>query len=109
MAGVPALHDIIMQTALKTIVPIAGICTERQVIINVLQVGFRPSPKAVVPNFKKINPATGIKNLFGPRAIFETVAAEDRRHRRDRRGRSASGSDAARRRCSGRRPQCSPE
>lgn len=75
VAGIPTLINIVVQTALKTIVPVAGICLAAGVLINVLQVGFRPSPRAIVPNFNKINPATGLKNLLGPRMIFETGKA----------------------------------
>ena len=71
-AGIPLLIDLVLQTALKTFVPIAGFCLAAALAINVLQVGFRPSPRAIVPSFKKINPATGLKNLLGPRAVFET-------------------------------------
>jgi flagellar biosynthesis protein FlhB len=53
--------------------PVVMICTLAGVVINVAQVGFKPSPKALAPDFKKLNPLTGAKNIFGVNAIFETV------------------------------------
>ncbi len=36
-------------------------------------VGFRPSGKALKPDFRRINPLSGAKNLFGPNALVETA------------------------------------
>ncbi len=38
---------------------------------NLAQVGFHLSGEAMKPNFKKINPATGLKRLFGKPALFD--------------------------------------
>jgi flagellar biosynthetic protein FlhB len=35
-------------------------------------VGFRPSGKALKPDFRRINPVSGAKNLFGPNMLVET-------------------------------------
>ena len=42
-------------------------------IVNVAQVSFKPSMTAIKPNFKKINPVTGFKNLFGIRVATEGI------------------------------------
>jgi flagellar biosynthetic protein FlhB len=53
--------------------PVIAVCALTGVVINVLQTGIRPTPGAIKPDPKKINPLTGAKNLFGKRALFETV------------------------------------
>jgi len=53
--------------------PVLGVCLVAGVVASVAQVGIRPMPGAVKPDPKKLNPITGAKNLFGSRAIFETV------------------------------------
>ena len=37
------------------------------------QVGFKPSTKALKPDFKKLNPLTGLKNMFSPNSAVEAV------------------------------------
>jgi len=53
--------------------PVAVVCLVAGVLASVAQVGLRPSPAAMKPEFKKLNPLTGAKNIFGVNAIFETV------------------------------------
>ena len=55
--------------------PIAGVCMAAGVLANVAQVGFKPSMTALKPDFKRINPVAGAKNLFGTRICFETGKA----------------------------------
>jgi flagellar biosynthesis protein FlhB len=64
-----------LHTLLVTVGPIAGICMATGVIAGVAQVGFHPSPKALAPNFKRINPLSGLRNLLGPNTIFEALKA----------------------------------
>jgi flagellar biosynthesis protein FlhB len=70
-AGLNGLFQLALQTLLSTVAPIAGICMAAGVGANVAQVGFRPTFAAVKPNFKKLNPATGAKSIFGKRIAFE--------------------------------------
>ena len=56
----------------KVIAPIAGVCMIAGLLINVAQVKWAPSAKTVKPNFKKLNPLTGAKNVFGPQMYFES-------------------------------------
>lgn len=45
-------------------------------LVNVLQVGFRITPKALAPKFEKLNPLKGIKKVFfSSRSIVEVVKA----------------------------------
>ena len=62
----PALKD----TALA-VLPIALACLVAGVISSVLQVGFKPSAKAAAPDFKRLNPLQGFKNIFGPNMLVE--------------------------------------
>jgi flagellar biosynthetic protein FlhB len=74
-AGLKGLFDVVLHTMLVTVGPIAGVCAGVGVLINVAQVGVHPSMKAIKPDIKRINPATGAKNVFGSRIIFETGKA----------------------------------
>ena len=70
-AGLQNLVMTVLGTLVSTVGPIAGVCVGVGVIANIAQVGFRPSLTAIKPEFKRINPASGAKNLFGTRAVFE--------------------------------------
>ena len=70
-AGLNGLFQTVVHTLLVTVAPIAGVCVTIGVLANVAQIGFRPSFGGLKPDIKKINPATGAKNLFGTRAVFE--------------------------------------
>jgi flagellar biosynthesis protein FlhB len=74
-AGLHALFSAALHTLLGTLAPIAGLCLAAAVIVNVAQVSFRPSMTAIKPNFKKINPVAGFRNLFGIRILTEGVKA----------------------------------
>src|ERR1700689_927767 len=54
-AGLQELMHSMLQTLLVTVGPIAGICMATGLVAGVAQVGLRPSPKALVPDFKRIN------------------------------------------------------
>src|SRR5215203_2673389 len=69
------LGPIVTENALvmaRVIGPIAAVCMVAGLIVNVAQVKWKPSAKPVTPNFKKINPLTGAKNVFGPQMYFES-------------------------------------
>ena len=69
------LGPIVSENALvmvKVVAPIAAVCLVAGLIVNVAQVRWKPSAKPVTPNFKKINPLTGAKNVFGPQMYFES-------------------------------------
>jgi flagellar biosynthetic protein FlhB len=70
-AGLKGLFETGMNTLVTTVAPIAGVCLAMGIIANVGQIGFKPSLTALKPDFKRVNPVTGAKNLFGTRALFE--------------------------------------
>ncbi len=74
-AGLHSLEQIGLHTILTSVAPIAGMCFAAAVLVNVGQVGFKPSWEAIKPTFGKINPLAGFKNLFGPRIFFEGAKA----------------------------------
>jgi flagellar biosynthetic protein FlhB len=50
-----------------SIAPILGVTMLAGVIASVAQVGIKPMPGGVKPDFKKLNPMGGFKNLFNPK------------------------------------------
>jgi len=54
----PLLSDAGMDV-LRCVGPIAGACCLTGVLMSVLQVGFKPSLKALKPDPKRLNPVTG--------------------------------------------------
>jgi flagellar biosynthetic protein FlhB len=53
--------------------PILIVCAVAGLMANVLQVGFKPSFQALKPDFKKLNPAHGLKQLVSPNSAVEAV------------------------------------
>ena len=74
-AGLHSLMQVGLHIMLTTVAPIAGMCVAAGVIVNVGQVGMKPTFQTIRPNFKKINPLTGAKNVFGSRMPFEGAKA----------------------------------
>jgi len=74
-AGLHALFSAAVHTILGTVAPIAGLCLAAGLIVNVAQVSFKPSATAIKPDFKKINPILGFRNLFGIRMATEGLKA----------------------------------
>jgi len=66
-AGLHGLMEIVLHTLESTVVPIAGICLACALLANVAQIGVRPSLHALKPDFRRLNPVTGAKNVFGVR------------------------------------------
>ncbi len=64
------MHSVLSVMVLA-VAPIAGGCVLAGLIGGVAQVGFRPTPQVLKPDFRRINPASGLRNLVGPNAIFE--------------------------------------
>lgn len=60
-----------MQTFAFAIAPIALVCAVVAVVGNLGQVGLKPSPEALKPQPRRINPLQGAKNVFGMRMFFE--------------------------------------
>jgi flagellar biosynthetic protein FlhB len=73
MSG-PGLGRLFMEggrTTLLAVAPIAIVCLISGVVANVGQVGLKPSVHGLKPDFKRIDPLKGAKNLFGPNLLFE--------------------------------------
>ena len=51
--------------------PVMGVCMLAGLAASVGQVGFNPSGHGLKPDFKKLNPASGLKNMFGPNTLVE--------------------------------------
>jgi flagellar biosynthetic protein FlhB len=74
-AGLHGLLQIGLHTMLTTVGPICGMCMAAAILVNVGQVGMKPSFQAVKPSFGKLNPINGFKNVFGSRMPFEGAKA----------------------------------
>ncbi len=70
-SGLNGLFHAVLNTLIATLAPIAGICLGVGVLANVAQVGARPNLHKLKPDFKRLNPMAGFKNVFGPRIGFE--------------------------------------
>ncbi len=42
-------------------------------LVNILQVGVKIAPKAIKPNWSKVNPASGLKRIFSTRGLVELI------------------------------------
>ncbi len=71
-AGLGSLFLSTATSILLGVGPIAAVCMVAGVLANLGQVGLKPATKALVPDPKRLNPASGIKNIFGPKMFFET-------------------------------------
>ena len=74
-AGLHQLFQTGLNTMLTTVAPIAGMCVAAALTVNIAQVRLKPTFQPLKPNFSKLNPLTGAKNLFGPRIAFEGAKA----------------------------------
>src|SRR5947209_14202287 len=74
-AGLNGIFHSMFGVITSTVGPVAAICVAVGVLANVAQVGLRPRFTGLKPQFKRIDPFSGAKNLFGPRAAFETGKA----------------------------------
>jgi len=74
-AGLNGLMHSTLSTITTAVAPIAATCVAAGLVAGVAQVGFRPTPQALKPDFRRINPASGLRNLLGPNLIFEALKA----------------------------------
>src|SRR3954466_2821936 len=61
------------RTAVLAVAPIAIVCLVFGVLANVGQVKLKPSLHGLKPDFRRIDPLKGAKNLFGPNLLFESA------------------------------------
>ncbi|MBV9604826.1 MAG: flagellar biosynthesis protein FlhB [Solirubrobacterales bacterium] len=75
-SGLHTLMQIGLNTILGTVAPIAGMCLAAAVLVNVAQVGMKPTFQPLKPNFSKLNPVNGFKSMFfSARMPFEGAKA----------------------------------
>jgi flagellar biosynthetic protein FlhB len=74
-AGLSELMSSTISTIALTVGPIAAACVITGVLASVAQVGLRPSLQTLKPDFRRINPVSGLRNLLSPNLIFEAVKA----------------------------------
>jgi flagellar biosynthetic protein FlhB len=74
-SGLDELMQSAVATMLLAVAPVALACMSAAMLAGVAQVGFRPTAHALKPDFRRINPVSGARNLFGPNAIFEALKA----------------------------------
>jgi flagellar biosynthesis protein FlhB len=70
----PALRTLLESsgtTVAYAVAPLALCCMLAGVAASIAQVRWRPSPAALKPDPRRINPLQGAKNIFGPNAFFE--------------------------------------
>ena len=72
-AGLQELLHSALSVIVLAVAPVAGVCMATGLLANVAQVGFRPTPQALKPDFRRINPVQGARNLLGPNTIFEAL------------------------------------
>jgi flagellar biosynthesis protein FlhB len=70
-AGLHGIVSLMLHTLETTALPIGIICMAGGLLANVAQVGLRATPYLLRPNFKKLNPMQGAKQIFGKRVGFE--------------------------------------
>ena len=72
----PTVKMIVVNTfgrALLMILPVCICVAVAGIIANVMQFGFIFTTKPIMPNFGKINPLKGLKNLFSMKKAIESV------------------------------------
>ncbi|MBS1862431.1 MAG: EscU/YscU/HrcU family type III secretion system export apparatus switch protein [Actinobacteria bacterium] len=59
----------------EAIAPVALTCLAAALVVNVGQVGLHLNPAGLKPDFKRLNPVQGAKNLLGPNGWVELAKA----------------------------------
>jgi flagellar biosynthesis protein FlhB len=75
---VKTLQSLLMDVSnknIKGLLPILGGFMVIGIISSYSQVGFRLTPKALVPDFKKLDPVKGIKNLVSKKSLVRLAMA----------------------------------
>jgi flagellar biosynthesis protein FlhB len=69
--GIGGLMTSAGTATLLAVAPIALACMIAGVLASVGMVGFKPSAKALKPDFKRMDPKSGAKQIFGPNSLVE--------------------------------------
>jgi len=70
-AGLNGLLHLFEHAMETTVAPVAGLCLACALLVNIAQVGFRPAFHSIRPDFRRLNPVTGFKNVFGKQVGFQ--------------------------------------
>jgi flagellar biosynthesis protein FlhB len=74
LEGLGAVLGSGAQSVIFATAPIALVCMVAGVLVNVGQIRpLKITPKAIRPDFKKLNPAAGLKRLFSPHSAVEAT------------------------------------
>jgi flagellar biosynthetic protein FlhB len=68
----PVLGDVAKHVGIA-LAPVLFACALAAVAIGALQTGGKPSTEALKPNFKKLSPLSGVKQLLSPNSAVEAV------------------------------------
>jgi flagellar biosynthetic protein FlhB len=74
-AGLSGLMHLALSTITIAVAPVAAACMGAAIVAGAGQTGLRPAPQALKPDFRRINPVSGARNLFGPNLLFEVGKA----------------------------------
>lgn len=74
-ASLSSLMSSMLSIMIATVGPVAGACLVAALLSGAAQVGIRPTAQGLKPDFRRINPVSGARNLFGANLAFETVKA----------------------------------
>jgi flagellar biosynthetic protein FlhB len=72
-ASLNALMRSAVSVIALAVAPVAAACIGAALITGTAQVGLRPT--AIKVDFRRINPVSGARNVFGPNLIFEALKA----------------------------------
>lgn len=75
VAAVTSMFGDAIMMFLGIVAPIMLSAFAAGVVVNVVQVGFMFSTKALAPKFDRINPLSGIKRIFSTRTLLDLVKA----------------------------------
>ncbi|MDO5111910.1 MAG: flagellar biosynthesis protein FlhB [Clostridia bacterium] len=70
-ADIPRLMQLSSIEFARIVLPLLLIAFAAAICVNVVQIGFLFSSKALTPKFSRLNPMEGIKRMFSTRTLFE--------------------------------------
>jgi flagellar biosynthesis protein FlhB len=71
LEGLNGLLHSALSTIALAVAPVAGACLLAGLATGAAQVGFKPRIQGLKPDFRRINPASGLRNLLSPNTVFE--------------------------------------
>jgi flagellar biosynthetic protein FlhB len=73
---VSTVSDLMLQSgksAALCLVPVVAACLLAGVVVNLAQVGIRPKSQALKPNFRRLDPKSGVQRIIGKQGLVELV------------------------------------